>query len=686
MTVRLRLTDPDRELTIAADRVRFAPATRERIGVDVGDPVCVEAAESTVAAVGEDCAVLPEDAVLAGAAVERNAGADAGTPVTVEAAAAPAARTVSVAAESSSLDGDTAALSRALSGRYVTAGDSVEAHLFGGSVVVSMAVVDLDPAGPVEVTPETEISTRGDALDAAPRAAESAPSLSPIGGLTDERATLRRLVVGPLTDPEAYAGTGVRTPAGVLVHGPAGTGKTSLVRAVAADADLPLEEVPPEDCKRRESLAAALRAAAADAPAIVFIEDLAAAAPTPDSDGTRASPSAVGWLLDRVCDREDLVVVGEATHPEDVDPGLRRGGRFDAELRVGVPDRADRAEILRVHAAGSRLASDVDLDAVADRTHGYTGADLEAVLVDAATRAAHDHDRGRVTVRQGDVEAALDAVKPATLREVTVDRPEIEYGDIGGLDAAKRAVIRTVEWPLRYPELFDHLAVDAPTGILLSGPPGTGKTMLAKAVATSTSANFLAVDGPELMNRYVGESERGVREVFERARQIAPSVVFLDELDALAPARGRTDTGAAERVVSQLLTELDGLSSRGSVVVLAATNRPDSIDPALLRPGRIETRVTVPRPDRDERGAILSVHLEDVPTRGVDPDALAAETAGYTGSELAGVVREAALLAAEGHLRDRGFEIGDVDDVLIEQTHLRDALDRVEPSVDVDRP
>jgi transitional endoplasmic reticulum ATPase len=655
--------------------VRFAPATRRRVGVDVGDAVRVAGDDDTVATVGDDAPGVPGDAVLAGEAVERNADATPGATVSVAPVAVERARTVAVSpARSFSLEGDADALSRALVDRPLTVGDRIDADLFGGSVVVSLVVSDLDPSGPAVVTPETTVVVRGTADAAVPTVPTDA-----LGGLADERARLRRLVVTPLVASDAYAAVGARSPAGVLVHGPSGTGKTQLVRSVAAAAELPVRAVPPADCERRDALSDLLADAADAAPAILFVEDLAAAAPNPEGADGRRRDSRLGWLLDRVRDRDGLVVVGEATHADDVDPALRRGGRFDAEVRVGVPDAAGRREILATHAADLRLDAAVDLGAVASRTHGYTGADLEAVLVDAATRAVARADGDDPAVRSRDVEAALDAVGPTTLRDVTIERPSITYRDIGGLESAKREVIRTVEWPLRYPDLFERLSVDAPTGVLLYGPPGTGKTMLAKAVANSTDANFLAVDGPELMNRYVGESEKAVREVFERARRTAPSVVFLDELDALAPARRETDTGAAERVVSQLLTALDGLSPRGEVVVLAATNRRDGVDPALLRPGRIERQVAVPLPEEADRAAILSLHLDGVPTRGVDLDALAAETAGYTGSDLAGVVREAALLAMEAHLR---AERDSLDGLVVEGSHLQQALGRIRPSVD----
>jgi len=680
MTIRLTLADPEHVSvpTPAAGVVRFAPATRRRAGVDVGETVRVEGGATTAATIGEDAPDLSADAVLAGDAVRRNADAEAGTSVTVAPVDPVRARRVAVVPNAFSLEGDADALSRALDGRVLTTDDRIEAALFGGNITVPLTVADLDPAGPAVVTAETTVTVRDP--DDHHRWDEAATlDATPIGGLDDELATLRRLVAVPRS-----ASPGIRPPAGVLVHGPRGVGKTRLIRRVAADAGLSVHEVDPADCERRDALSAVLRAAADDAPAIIHVPDLAAAAPNPDQAGGDRRRSRLAWLLDRVRDRDDeLVVVGEATHDDAVDPALRRGGRFDAEVRVPIPGPDGRRAILSIHAADLDLAPDVDLNAVAARTHGYTGADLEAVLVDAATRAGADAATGsRPTVTAAHVEAALDAVAPTTLREVTVERPSLTYRDIGGLAAAKREVIRTVEWPLRYSRLFDRLAVDAPTGVLLSGPPGTGKTMLAKAVANSTDANFFAVDGPELMDRYVGESERGVREVFERARRVAPSVVFFDEVDALAPARAETDTGAAERVVSQLLTELDGLSPRGSVAVLAATNRPDAVDPALLRPGRIEKRVAIPCPDAEDRAEILDIHLENVPTRGVDVAAVARRAAGYTGSDLAAVVREAALLAMEDHLR--ADERPDDADLVVEGSHLERALAVTERSVDPD--
>ena len=687
MTTRFTLETPDEEeaTSVSDGAVRFSAAGRRRVGVDVGDPVAVRGGTTTVAAVGDDCPQLPDRAALGGTAVRRNAEANVGEAVAVETVVPAEAQSVTVRpTQSFSLEGDTDALSRALGGRYLTVDDRVDARLFGGTVVVSLAVVDTVPDGAVVVTDDTAITVSERAVGGETGASVPAVPADAVGGLDEERATLRRLVARPLSDTDTYSSVGARTPAGVLVYGPAGAGKTRLLRAVASAAGLPVREVSPSDCETRESVGSVLRELGDATPAVIHIEDLPRAAPNPDEEGGRGPDSAVGWLLDRVRERDDLVVVGEADRADAVDPALRRGGRFDGELRVGLLGPADRREVLDIHAAELRLADGVDLDALAGSTHGYTGADLEAVLIDAATRAVDraDPDGPSVEVRPEDVDAAVEAVGPTTLREVRIERPSVTYHDIGGLDPAMREVIRTVEWPLRYPELFDRLSTDAPTGVLLYGPPGTGKTMLAKAVANSTDANFLAVEGPELMDRYVGESERGVREVFERARRSAPSVVFLDELDALAPARRETDTGAAERVVSQLLTELDGLSGRGEVAVLAATNRPESIDPALLRPGRIEKRVEVPLPDGAARREILAIHLDDVPTaRDVDLNAIAEATAGYSGSDLAGLVREAALIGMEGYLTDAG-DSESLDGLLVEQRHLRQAVERSRPSVD----
>ncbi|AAG19767.1 AAA family ATPase [Halobacterium salinarum] len=678
----------------AADRTADAPAvgpgqlsftaeTRQQIGVAEGDAVTVTGSEDTVATVGPDTTAIAASSGLAGADVLRNVG-PTDTVTVAPADPSPAAELTVAPATSSTLEGDADALARALAGRHLVADDRIAVPLFSGTVVVTLDVEDTTPGGPVTVTADTAITLTGHAADSGHADAEHAtPADTRVGGLDDERGALRRLVVAPLV-ADSYAAIGVRPPAGVLVHGPAGTGKTTLVRAVAAAADLAVESVAPEDAGDRDALAAVLDAARdAEPGCVVFVESLAAAAPDPTADGAsgRGSPSALGWLLDRVRGHDTVVVVGETTDPDAVDPALRRGGRFDAEVRVGVPDPAARRAILDVHTDGVRLADAVSLDAVADRTHGYTGADLTAVLVDAATRAAGSA-AGPPVIRQRDLEAALDAVGPSTLRDASVQTPTTTYQDIGGLDRAKREVVRTVEWPQRYPALFERLDAAAPTGVLLHGPPGTGKTMLAKAVAASTDANFLSVDGPELMNRYVGESERGVRDLFERARRLAPAVVFLDEVDSLAPARHDTDTGASERVVSQLLTELDGLSPRGSVAVLAATNRRESVDPALLRPGRIETQVAVPIPDQDARAAIFEVQLDGVATGRIDTTALAAATTGYTGSDIAGVVREGALLAMEDHLRETEFDATDASGLVVTQRHLRRAIETTAPSVD----
>lgn len=694
MTTSFTLADPDADETIAVrdDGIRFSATGRHRLGADIGDPVIVDSEETTVASIEKDCPRLSDRGALAGTAVRQNAGADVGESVAVSPVTPQKAESVTVRpTRSFSLTGDTDALSQALAGRYLTCGDRIEVCLFGGTVVVSLAIVDTVPSGPVVATDDTAIVISDPTPGEKPHPSVPQSSANAIGGLSEERSTLRRLVSGPLSDPDTYRTIGARTPAGILVYGPSGSGKTQLVRAVASEAALPVQEIEPLDCESRESLASILRDVEDVAPAILHITNLERAAPNPNENSGRRTQSALGWLLDQTRERPDLVVVGEASRADAVDPALRRGGRFDSELRVGLLGPDDRREVLDVHVAGVRLADSVDLDALAARTHGYTGADLEAVLVEAATRAAdrlntetktNDQPEAAAELRREDIDAAVEAVGPTILREVRIERPSVSYRDIGGQKPALREVIRTVEWPLRYPELFERLSTDAPTGVLLYGPPGTGKTLLAKAVANSTDANFIAVEGPELMNRYVGESERGVREVFERARRSGPSIVFLDELDALAPGRRDTDTGAAERVVSQLLTELDGLSGRGEVAVLAATNRPESIDRALLRPGRIEKRVEVPLPDRPARREILAIHLADVPTANdVDLDALAAATAGYSGSDLAGIVREAALAGMEAYLTAAG-DVETLDGLMIEQRHLREAIEHSHPSVD----
>jgi len=697
MTLRLRIVD-DGSIDVDPGSLRLAPGPLDALGVDPGDVLRVDGERTTVAEVGRPSEALDEETVVLGGDVRRSVRSSPGETVGLTPTGTTAATGVRLApTQSLQFEGGEEAIGRLLAGRHLLVGDRVRASLFGGSMTVTLVVTGLDPEGPATVTEDTTVELRSEPLEEDDDGDLTPASRDEVGGLDEALSELSTLVGVPLSAPDAYRTVGARPPNGVLIHGPTGVGKTLLVRVLAGETGATVHRVVEGDLPDRAAVDGIARTARREAPTILFVENLASVAPTPEGGGRTGEADRLGALLDRVADEPSVVVVGETDRVGDVDPSLRRGGRFDREIRIEVPTPVDRRAILEVLTGDLALSADVDLTDVADRTHGYVGADLSALVTEATNRAIArlpvDPDADRMvpgefvaglSVTRADLEAAMETVGPSALRGVEVERPDVGYDDIGGLDWAKREVVRAVEWPVRFPSVFDRLATAAPTGVLLYGPPGTGKTMLARAVASSTDANFIAVNGPELLDRYVGESERGVREVFERARETAPAVVFFDEVDSLAPERGGgNDTGAVERVVSQLLTELDGLEPRGDVVVIAATNRPDMVDRALLRPGRIEKTVEVPLPDRAAREEILAIHLADVPTADLDLEPLVEATEGYTGSDLAAVVREASLLAMETYLEAEDYSPDDASlaGLRVGTGDLERAVELVDPSV-----
>ncbi len=557
-------------------------------------------------------------------------------------------------------------LQQLLMGRVFTRGDVLPLGVMGRRI--NLVVTGHQPAAAaVIVAPSTEIVV---SEQPAPATTEI-PHISyeDIGGLSEEIRKVRETIELPLRYPELFERLGVEAPKGVLLHGPPGTGKTLLARAVASETNANFTSLGgPEIMSKyygesEERLREIFDQAEKNAPSIIFIDELDAIAPKREEVTGEVEKRVVSQLLalmDGLKARGKVVVIGATNRPNALDPALRRPGRFDREIEIGVPNQNGRLEILQIHTRGMPLAADVDLKALATVTHGFVGADLEALCKEAALRALRkilpelDFEAAsvpaeilnKITVTMADFQDARKEVEPSAMREVLVEVPNVAWSDVGGLDEVKQELQEAVEWPLKYPAVFTTMQASPPKGILLYGPPGTGKTLLARAVASESEANFISIKGPELLSKWVGESERGVREIFRKARQAAPTIIFMDEIDAIAPTRGggAGDTHVTERMVSQLLTELDGLEALKDIVVIGATNRLDIVDRALLRPGRFDKLLAVPMPDREARLAILKIHTTGKPlAEDVNLDQLAKDTDGYSGADLAAVCNTAVM-------------------------------------------
>jgi transitional endoplasmic reticulum ATPase len=561
---------------------------------------------------------------------------------------------------------------------------------------IKLRVVSTSPAGIVKITEGTDIELLPQAVESPER---TVPSVvyEDIGGLKPVITKVREMIELPLKHPELFDRLGIDPPKGVLLHGPPGTGKTMLAKAVANESDAYFISINgPEIMSKyygesEKALRDIFEEAEKNAPAIIFLDELDSIAPKRGEVTGEVERRVVAQLLslmDGLKERKNVIVIGSTNRPEALDMALRRPGRFDREIELGVPDMQGRMEIFQIHSRGMPLADDVALEDYAARTYGFVGADISAVSREAAMNALRrilpqiDLDEptipkeilDRLVVQKDDFEAALREVSPSAMREILVEVPDVSWQDIGGLEPVKQLLVEAVEWPLRYAESFRRLGIDAPKGILLYGPPGTGKTMLAKAVANESESNFITVKGSALLSKWYGESEKRVEEIFRKARQVAPSIIFLDELDALVPVRGggAGEPHVTERVVNQLLSEMDGLEELHGVVVIGATNRPDIIDPALLRPGRFDELIMAPVPDIESRQKIFQVHLKQVPLAGdMDLEALIDQTENYTGADIAAVVRKAGRMA----LRE------DMAADKIGQKHFLAALEEIGPSV-----
>ncbi len=581
------------------------------------------------------------------------------------------------------LAGSADALRRTLLNRAVVAGDVVTTSIEHGSDgarnkarpafglhEIRLRVLSTEPTGIVQISEATQLD-----LLAEPVATEGAThpgvSYEDLGGLDDAITQVREMIELPLKHPELFDRLGIDPPKGVLLHGPPGTGKTLLARAVANEAAAQFfsiggpEIIGPYVGESEKRLREMFEQAAESAPAIIFMDEIDSIAPKRDAargDMERRTVAQLLSLMDGLKPRRNVIVIGATNLPDSLDEALRRPGRFDREIAVGVPDRSGRRDILSIHTRGMPLSADVDLDAIASSSHGFVGADLAALVRESAMDAvrrtlSNTHMSGtdlppgvveRIQVIAADFASARRRVHPSAMREILVQVPEVRWDDLGGVDTAVRTLRDGIELPLRHPDAFARLGIRAARGFLLFGPPGTGKTLLAKAVAHEAEANFISAKASDLLSKWYGESERQIARLFARARQVAPTVIFLDEIDVLAPQRGNSsgDAATTERVVNTLLTELDGLEELSRVVVIGATNRPILIDPALLRPGRFDELVYVPVPDAGGRRKILAIHTARMPLdRDVDLDAIAERTAGFTGADLEGLVRRAGLYA-----------------------------------------
>ncbi|MFB6190239.1 MAG: CDC48 family AAA ATPase [Candidatus Nanohaloarchaea archaeon] len=722
-TVKLRVGEvpPNAQQDIGRGIVRMDSKVMEELSVAEGDAVTLEGDRETVGRVARS---YPADKGLGIARMDgymrKNAGTSLGEKVRVSRAELKEAEKITLAPAEEGVMiqvNNPNIFKRALKNRAVMKGDIIvpsdgkdrRSSLFddffdmetdqlrlGFGAETKLAVVSTKPQGAVKITEATEIEMRQQAVEPEEQEQVRVPEVTyeDIGGLDDEIKQVREMIELPLKHPEVFQQLGIQAPSGVLLHGPPGTGKTLLAKAVANEADATFLSINgPEIMSKyygesEKQLREKFEEAADNSPAIIFIDEIDAIAAKRSEVGGEVERRVVAQLLslmDGLEERENVIVIAATNRVDAVDEALRRGGRFDREIEIGVPNEKGRKEIFQIHTRNMPLTEDVDLDELAEKTHGYVGADIEAVCKEAAMAVLRsvlpeiDLDEEipsdvmeKLVVDPDSMIEGIRSVEPSAMREVMVEVPKVSWEDVGGLEETKEQLREMVEWPQKYPERFEKMGIDVPKGILLYGLPGTGKTLLAKAVANEANANFISIKGPEIFSKYVGESEEAIREVFKKARQVAPCILFIDEIDSIATRRGsRSDSGVGDRVVNQLLTELDGIESLEGVTVIAATNRPDMIDPAITRPGRIDRSMEVEVPDEEAREKILKVHTSDMPLAGdVDLDELAELTEGYVGSDIESLTREAGMFALRG---DPETEEVTLDD-------FEDALDEVQPT------
>jgi len=668
MTLKLKVTEALAK-DVGRAFARMGPEDLERLQVAIGDTVEVAGKRQTV------CKAMPaykevrdQARVQLDGLTRENAGAGLDEFVQVrKIPVRPAQRLTLTPLTITPGARDLNYIGSLLDGLPAQNGDRIRATLFG-SRWADFKVESTTPPGPVLINPTTELVIGKAGTQENTRANHS---YEDIGGLKPQMQRIREMIELPLRYPEAFERLGIDAPKGVLLHGPPGCGKTLIARAIAHETEANFFSVSgPEIIHKfygesEAHLRKIFEEASRKGPSIIFLDEIDAIAPPREKvigDVEKRVVAQLLALMDGLTQRQNVIVIGATNIPNALDPALRRPGRFDREIAIPIPDRHGRMAILEIHSRGMPLGQDVDMNHLAEITHGFVGADLEALCREAAMiclrRIMADIDfsltqipyeqLAKLEVHMGDFMAAMQEIEPSAVREVFVEVPNVKWEDVGGLAELKTRLLEAVEWPIKYAALFAQAGVRPSKGILLSGPPGCGKTMMAKAIATESQVNFISVKGPALLSKYVGESERAVREVFHKARQAAPCILFFDEIDALVPARGgaTTDAAVAERVLSQFLSEMDGIEELQGVLVLGATNRSDKLDPAVLRPGRFDEIVEIPLPDEPGRREIFAVHLRGKPTApGINVGELASQSEELSGAVIASICNRAALRA-----------------------------------------
>ena len=697
--VQLRAGDA-RQRDVGRGIARIDQRTMQKLGISAGDVIEIAAKRTTSAiawpAYSED---QNRDIIRIDGFTRKNAGVAINEYVVVRPAKVKTALSITLAPVDMRLNVDedfTNFVKNRLMERTLVEGDTTLVMMLGHAI--PFTVSKTRPHGIVKVTAESRLTILNEPAPEAKGLPRT--TYEDIGGLHEEIQRVREMVELPLRHPELFQRLGIEPPKGVLLHGPPGCGKTLLARAVANESEANFYSINgPEIMSKfygesEARLREIFQQAQQNAPSIIFIDELDAIAPKREEVTGEVERRVVAQLLalmDGLSGRGNVIVIGATNRPGALDQALRRPGRFDREIEIGVPDKKGRYEVIQIHTRGMPLAEDVDLKKLSDMTHGYTGADLSALGRETAMKALRrylpqinlEEERippavlEKMEVKMDDFLNAYKEVTPTAMREVYIEVATVHWADIGGLESVKQHLIEAVEWPMKQPEIFTRLHIKPPKGILLYGPPGCGKTLLARAVATESDANFISIKGPEVFSKWVGESEKAIREVFRKARMAAPAVIFFDEMDSLTPQRGGggSDSGVSERVISQLLTEMDGILSLQDITVIAATNRPNLIDPAVLRPGRFDRLIYVPEPDDKSRLQILTLYTTGMPlTKDVDLNQIALQTKYYSGADLENICREAAM-----HALRRDINASEVT-----MKDFQDALKEVGPSVTPD--